>query len=207
MKTRTQRSLFSTLALILLASLLLTACVPAAAPAPAAPAAPAATAAPAAPATAAPAQPAAGADKKPLVVLIPTEPNTLDPAVNYDYNGAPFLGMVYETLVRAVGEKDPELVPGLAESWEKSPDGLVYTFKLKPGAKFHDGSPVNVEAVKYSFERLLKLGMGAVANFTSIDKIEAVDDTTVRFTLKVPFTQFLPALSSLWGWRSSTRRW
>ena len=94
--------------------------------------------------------------------------------------------------MRAVGEKDPQLVPGLAESWEKSPDGLVYTFKLKPGAKFHDGSPVNVEAVKYSFERLLKLGMGAVANFTSIDKIEAVDDTTVRFTLKVPFTSFCP---------------
>ncbi len=55
--------------------------------------------------------------------------------------------MVYETLVRAVGEKDPELVPGLAESWEKSPDGLVYTFKLKPDAKFHDGSPVNAEAL------------------------------------------------------------
>jgi len=198
MKAQTQRNLTSALALVLLASLLLTACAPAVAPAPAAPA-PEATAVPAAPATSVPAQPAAGADKKPLVVLIPTEPNTLDPAVNYDYNGAPFLGVVYETLVRAVGEKDPELVPGLAESWEKSPDGLVYTFKLKPGAKFHDGSPVNAEAVKFSFERLLKLGMGAVANFSDIDKIEAVDDTTVRFTLKVPFTQFLPALSSLWG--------
>ncbi len=101
--------------------------------------------------------------------------------------------------MRAVGEKDPKIVPGLAESWEKSDDGLVYTFKLKKDAKFHDGSPVNAEAVKYSYERMLQLGMGAVANFTSIDKIEAVDDTTVRFTLKVPFTQFLPALSSLWG--------
>jgi peptide/nickel transport system substrate-binding protein len=193
MKAQTQRKLTSALALVLLASLLLTACAPAVAPAPAAPA-PEATAVPAAPA-----QPAAGADQKPLVVLIPTEPNTLDPAVNYDFNGAPFLGAVYETLVRAEGEKDPKLVPGLAESWEVSPDGLVYTFKLKPNAKFRDGSPVNAEAVKYSFERLLKLNMGATANFTSIDKVEAVDDKTVRFTLKEPFTQFLPALSSLWG--------
>ena len=166
MKTQTHRKLTSALALVLLASLLLTACAPAVAPAPAAPA-PEATAVPAAPATSAPAQPAAGADQKPLVVLIPTEPNTLDPAVNYDYNGAPFLGMVYETLVRAVGEKEPEIVPGLAESWEMSPDGLVYTFKLKKDAKFHDGSPVNAEAVKFSFERLLKLGMGAVANFNT----------------------------------------
>ena len=101
--------------------------------------------------------------------------------------------------VHAEGEKDPKLVPGLAESWEVSPDGTVYTFKLKPNAKFRDGSPVNAEAVKYSFERLLKLNMGATANFTSIDKVEAVDDKTVRFTLKEPFTQFLPALSSLWG--------
>ena len=92
MKAQTQRKLTSALALVLLASLLLTACAPAVAPAPAAPA-PEATAVPAAPA-----QPAAGADQKPLVVLIPTEPNTLDPAVNYDFNGAPFLGAVYETL-------------------------------------------------------------------------------------------------------------
>jgi peptide/nickel transport system substrate-binding protein len=201
MNSRTHPYLTSILALLVLAGLLLAACAPAAAPAPAAPAAPAAaTSAPAAAAqpTSAPAAASTGA-KKPLVVLIPTEASTFDPAVNYDFNGAPVLGSVYEPLVAAVGEKDPKIVPALAESWEKSPDGLVYTFKLKKGPKFRDGSPVNAEAVKFSFERLLKLNMGAVANFTSIDKIEAVDELTVRFTLKEPFTQFLPALTSMWG--------
>ncbi|MEA2598880.1 MAG: peptide/nickel transport system substrate-binding protein, partial [Thermomicrobiales bacterium] len=44
-----------------------------------------------------------------------------------------------------------EFVPGLAESWEVSADGLAYTFKLKQGVKFHDGTPFNAEAVQFSF--------------------------------------------------------
>src|SRR5262245_39541150 len=48
-----------------------------------------------------------------------------------------------------------EFAPGLAESWSSSPDGLTWTFKLKRGVTFHDGSPFNGEAVKFSFDRMV----------------------------------------------------
>jgi len=144
--------------------------------------------------------PVAGDDaQKTLIVLTPNDTQTLDPAVNYDFSGGYFLLNCYEGLVKAEGSAEAKIVPSLAESWEISPDGLTYTFKLRQGVKFHDGTPLNAEAVKYSFERLLALKMGAVANFTSIDKIEAVDDSTVKFILKEPFGSFLLALTSMWG--------
>ncbi len=148
-------------------------------------------------ATSAP-QGAAG-DTQTLTVLTPNDTQTLDPAVNYDFSGGFFLINCYEGLVKAVGSNEAKITPALAESWEITPDGLTYTFHLRKGVKFHDGTPFNAEAVKYSFERLLKINMGAVANFNSIDKIDAVDEQTVVFTLKAPFNSFLSALTSMWG--------
>jgi len=145
------------------------------------------------------AQQGEASDPTTLIVLTPLDTQTLDPAVNYDFSGGFFLLNAYEGLVKAEGSNEAKIVPALAESWEISPDGLTYTFKLRSGVKFHDGTPLNAEAVKYSFERLLALKMGAVANFTSIDKIEAVDDSTVKFILKAPFSTFLLALTSMWG--------
>lgn len=52
-----------------------------------------------------------------------------------------------------------ELLPWLAESWEASPDATTWTIHLKPGVKFHDGTPFNAAAVKYNLERLLKIGL------------------------------------------------
>jgi peptide/nickel transport system substrate-binding protein len=186
---------------------LLSACAPAATQAPVQNTEPAATEAPAPAATEAqaPAAPTsapvqgAASDPNTLIVLTPMDTQTLDPAVNYDFSGGFFLRNSYEGLVKAEGSKEAKLVPALAESWEISPDGLNYTFKLRQGVKFHDGTPLNAEAVKYSFDRLLAMGMGAVGNFTSIDKVEVVDDATVKFILKDPFPSFLLALSSMWG--------
>jgi len=142
----------------------------------------------------------AAGDSSTLILLVPNPPTTLDPAVNYETAGGPFLGAVYDPLVKAVGSTKPEIVPWLAESWEKSADGLTYTFKLRPGVKFHDGTPLNAAAVKFSFERMFAMNAGAVANYnTVIDKIEAVDELTVRFNLKFAFASFLASLTSLWG--------
>ena len=99
----------------------------------------------------------AASDPSTLNVLTPADTQTLDPAVNYDFSGGFLLINVYEGLVKAEGSQEAKIVPALAESWEKSDDGLTYTFKLRSGAKFHDGTPVNAEAVKYSFDRLLAL--------------------------------------------------
>jgi peptide/nickel transport system substrate-binding protein len=116
----------------------------------------------------------AAGDASTLMVLVPNPPTTLDPAVNYETAGGPFLGAVYDPLVKAVGSTKPEIVPWLAESWEKSADGLTYTFKLRPGVKFHDGTLLNAAAVKFSFERMFAMNAGAVANFnTVIDTIDA----------------------------------
>jgi peptide/nickel transport system substrate-binding protein len=177
----------------------LSACAPAAQPA-APEEAPASEASEAAPAPAAetPAQAAAG-DAKTLIVLTPNDTQTLDPAVNYDFSGGFFLLNCYEGLIKAEGSQESKIVPSLAESWEVSEDGITYTFHLRKDVKFHDGTPMDAEAVKYSFERMLAMNMGAVANFTSIDKIEVVDAQTVNFILKAPFSSFLSALTSMWG--------
>ena len=141
----------------------------------------------------------AAADPTTLIVLTPLDTQTLDPAVNYDFSGGFLLRNVYEGLVKAVGSKEAKITPALAESWQVSADGLTYTFKLRSGVKFHDGTPMDAAAVKYSFDRLLALKMGAVANFTSIDHIDVVDPSTVNFVLKAPFSTFLLALTSMWG--------
>ncbi len=151
-----------------------------------------------------PAQPSAEA--RPLVIIASDAPGSADPAENWQFGGAAYLPNVYDTLFRFAGESNPKMEPQLAaeiptvENGGISSDGLVYTIKLNPAAKFHDGSAVNADAVIYSFERMksLKLGVeGISAN--SIDKMEKVDDATVKFTLTKPFSDFKNALSSVWG--------
>ena len=99
-------------------------------------------------------------------------------------------GMLYaihDALVRPYpGQK---MGPSLAESWEESEDGLTYTFKLRPGLKFHDGDPVTTEDVKFSFERYQ--GAGAQALKDHVSEIEIVDPLVVRFRLKEPWPDFM----------------
>jgi len=134
-----------------------------------------------------------------LAVVIQNEPAFLDPAVDYDGGGATYLGQVYDGLVRAVGEHQVKIVPDLATSWSQSSDGKAWTFHLRPHVTFHDGSTVDAAAVKFSFDRLLKAGQGAAADFSEISSVEVVNPLTVRFHLQYPFTSFLPSLSTLWG--------
>ena len=76
-------------------------------------------------------------------------------------------------------------VPCLAKSWDISSDGLTYTFRLEQGVKFHNGREMVADDVKYSFERILdpKTGSRRRVNLEIIDKIQAVDRTTVKITL------------------------
>jgi len=105
---------------------------------------------------------------------------------------------VYDTLI-TYDDKTLELVPGLAESWESSDEGLVWTFHLREGVKFHDGTNFNADAVIFSLERLIEGEShphvhSAVIPFQPsyqvIDKIEAIDPLTVRITLKHPDAVF-----------------
>ncbi len=120
----------------------------------------------------------------------------IDPHVRYDWSIRMAQQGLYDALVKYVGE-DSKIEPWLAESWETSEDGLVWTFHLVKNAKFHSGDPVNAEAVRYSFERALKLNKGVawmLADVLPTESIEAVDEWTVRFTLSRPYAPFLSFL-------------
>src|SRR5690606_9690670 len=82
--------------------------------------------------------------------------------------------------------------PHLAERWEISEDGLVYTFHLRKDVRWHDGRPFTAKDVVFSAtDFLAKVHPRARGHFSRADKIEALDDHTVRMTLKAPFAPFI----------------
>lgn len=106
------------------------------------------------------------------------------------------LELIYEPLV----ELDPELnvIPGLAESWEFSDDGLALTFHLREGVKFHDGSDFTSADVVATFNRILdeETGASARSNYLSVESIDTPDDFTVVFNLSQPDVPLLTALAT-----------
>ena len=101
---------------------------------------------------------------------------------------------VYETLVTTDETLAP--LPGLAESWEVSDDGISYTFALRQGVTFHNGRAFVADDVKYSYERILDPATASpvVDELSSIDTIEVVDDATVKINLKAADSSFLAKL-------------
>jgi peptide/nickel transport system substrate-binding protein len=139
-----------------------------------------------------------------LVVGLVAEPVNLDPAQVTDLNSNRVGRRVVETLVTFPEEKT-EVVPGLAESWTISKDGLQYTFKLRKGITFHDGTSFNAAAVKFSIERQInpdhpanKLGKYPFANyfFGNVKAVEPLSDDRVAFLLKEPRASFLAVLTA-----------
>ncbi|MBT3700059.1 MAG: ABC transporter substrate-binding protein [Alphaproteobacteria bacterium] len=123
----------------------------------------------------------------------------LDPSVKYDATIRTLQQAVYDGLVKYEGTP-PQVKPWLAESWSTSADGLVWTFKLVKNAKFHNGDPVDAEAVRFSFERTLKLNKGPawmLSAFLKPENIKAVDSHTVQFTLDKPYS---PLISFMPWW-------
>ncbi|WP_189339573.1 glutathione ABC transporter substrate-binding protein GsiB [Pectobacterium peruviense] len=94
-------------------------------------------------------------------------------------------------------DKDMKLINVLADSYDVSPDGLTYTVKLHPGVKFHDGSAFNAAAVKVNLDRASNPDnrLKRYNLFKMIEKTEAVDDLTVKITLKTPFSAFVNNLA------------
>ncbi|MCK8778529.1 ABC transporter substrate-binding protein [Rhizobium sp. NTR19] len=121
----------------------------------------------------------------------------LDPHKQTAFSSIRLLELIYEPLVRF--DKDLQIVPALATSWEFAADAKQLTFKLDPNAKFQDGKPVTAADVKASFERLLdeKTAAAARANFLSIETIETPDDKTVVFKLSQPDVPLLTAMASI----------
>ncbi|MBV2180728.1 MAG: ABC transporter substrate-binding protein [Castellaniella sp.] len=134
-----------------------------------------------------------------LVIGKPADPQTLDPAVTIDNNDWTATYPAYQRLMRYKqidGKGSTEVEGDLAASWSASPDNLVWTFTLSAGQQFSDGTAVDAQAVKASFERLLAKKQGPSEAFPADMKIDAVDAGTVRFTLKKPFAPFLYTLAN-----------
>ncbi len=134
------------------------------------------------------------ASAKSITMSWPRDIGTMNP---HTYNPSQLFAqsMIYEPLVSY--QKDGKLEPALAESWTISDDGKVYTFKLRQGVKFSDGTPFNAEIVKKNFDSVMKnkkthswLGIVGV-----LDKTEVVDDHTFRMTLTEPYYPVLQDLS------------
>jgi peptide/nickel transport system substrate-binding protein len=133
-----------------------------------------------------------------LRVAIGIDPDTLDPAAQTTTTSAQIVDMMVETLVK-VNEKGG-VDPLLATKWESSSDGLTWTFTLRQGIKFQDGTPFNAAAVKFSIDRLLNPNTfralpGVLGGKTGIDHTDVVDDSHVKFTLKTPLAPFLAAMT------------
>jgi peptide/nickel transport system substrate-binding protein len=129
-----------------------------------------------------------------LNVGIPSNLNTLDPAKTkigeeYIVNFLIYSGL---TEITPTGEVKPDL----ATSWEASDDLKTWTFHLRDGVKFHDGSPFTAEDVKATIERVMDPATASTArvNFEIVDDIEIVDDHTIRFHLSQPYVGFAEIL-------------
>lgn len=121
-----------------------------------------------------------------FTLAYPTSFPDLDPATSFSNDGA-VLANVYEGLTRYVPAAteggDARIEPLLATSWNVSEDGKTWTFHLREGVKFHDGSPLTSEAVKGSIERTKKIGGGASFIWGSVSAIQTPDPMTVVFVL------------------------
>ncbi|WP_028986444.1 ABC transporter substrate-binding protein [Thermicanus aegyptius] len=143
------------------------------------------------------------AREKSIVIGLQAEPTSLDAHQISDYNSSRAAMEMYDQLVQFKDEST-EIEPDLAEKWDVSKDGLEYTFYLRKDVKFHDGTPFNAEAVKFSIDRQIDpkhpyhdSGQFAYAEFTfgMVDHVEVVDEYTVKIVLKEPYAPFLSNLA------------
>ena len=131
-----------------------------------------------------------------------TDSLTLDP---HDSTDGPSNGVSQQIFDNFVTFKDDstEIVPALATSWETSEDGLVWTFHLREGVRFHDGTPFNAEAVVFNFERQRDKNHPAHEGkfvywdymFSNVEYTKKVDDYTVEIKLTEPYAPFLSNLA------------
>lgn len=133
-----------------------------------------------------------------LVIAIPADVTSLDPAITMDNTTWKIIYNVYERLVDYDGATT-NIKPGVAKDWKISEDGKNWTFYLEDGHTFSDGTPVDAQAVKASFERSLSINQGPASVFTMVSEIRVDDPLTVTFMLSETFPPFLSTLAANYG--------
>jgi peptide/nickel transport system substrate-binding protein len=139
-----------------------------------------------------------------LVAAIAGEPDQLDPQKTTAYFSFEVLENVFDTLVEP--DANLEMRPALAESWDVSPDQLAWTFHLRHGVTFHDGSPFTADDVVYSYRRIIDQKLANSDKFSAVTGVTALDPSTVRITLKQPTPNLLTNLGGFKGLAIVQRR-
>lgn len=141
--------------------------------------------------------PARGLAKETLVYGTTEKVIDMDPANAYDFHTWEIFYNIYQGLLRYPPGKT-NLVPGLAKSYDISADGKEYTFKLRKGLKFSEGTPFDAHAVKWSIDRVIALKgdpSWLVTDF--VDHVDVVDKYAVKFVLKNPVAYFPSLVASV----------
>ena len=151
---------------------------------------------------------------KTLVVAIGADQTGLDPQAVENNESGFVMATIYDSIVNY--KPGTSLVgPGLAEKWEISPDGRVYTFHLRHGVSFHDGTPMNARTVAEDVDRAInpqnpcyvlgRKGVDTYDEFTygsvkdgTVVKLDVLNDDTLRFTLPGPNAPFLSSVAMVW---------
>jgi len=122
-------------------------------------------------------------------------PIIIDPSVGADCQSVTANVNLFDPLVSA--DTNGNIIPHVAESWDVASDGLTYTFHLRSGIKFHDGSELTAEDVKFSMDRMITIGEGISYLWSeAVQEIEVIDKYTVVFHMKTTFGPFLVTLPS-----------
>lgn len=153
------------------------------------------------PAPAAPAggqeQPAAQEPAKPaeaptlVIAMNLDDAVTFDPAVAGETTNLFVHNTTYDQLVEIKANDLGTIAPKVADSWEFTPDLKSFTFKLHPGIKFASGNPLTAEDVRFTFVRIKNVKAAAASNIEALEKVEVVDEMTVKFTLSEPTPAWL----------------
>lgn len=133
-----------------------------------------------------------------LRIGLAEDPDVLDPTLSRTFVGRIVFAAVCDKLFDINAKL--EIVPQLATGHETSADGKTVTIKIRSGVKFHDGEVMDAEAVRYSLDRHLNFqGSFRKPELAAVDKIEVVDPTTVKLTLKSPFSPLIAQLADRAG--------
>jgi peptide/nickel transport system substrate-binding protein len=131
-----------------------------------------------------------------LIYATGTDVQTLDPQFVTDVPTSRIVAHIHETLVKA--DEKGDIQPALATSWSTSDDKLTWTFKLREGVRFHDGTPFNAAAVKATFDRMRDPATGSPRRsaLAAIADVKVIDDNTVALSTAEPFAPLLAQLSA-----------
>ncbi len=134
-----------------------------------------------------------------LNLAIIEDPDSMDPAGTIQATASSVQAHIYDRLVYISEDRTPE--PWVAEDWEASDDGTELTFHIRSGVMFHDGTELDGDAVKQSFERILDPDMAspALAQMGTLQELELIDDHSVLFRFEEPYAPFYTNISISYG--------